>query len=88
LNFAGASGRIASAGGSRTAMRTAPITPMNAAPALTKNATPIFGQSGMNSSEGKRKNCWKIATNPRPRNNPATVPNETAATTITSAYFM
>jgi hypothetical protein len=55
-NRAGASGRIASAGGSRTARRTAPSAPTAAAATLIPAAMAISGQLTRYSRSGKRKN--------------------------------
>ncbi|HYD84826.1 MAG TPA: hypothetical protein VEA63_12265, partial [Opitutus sp.] len=52
--FAGGSGRIASAGGRRTAVRTAPHTPVKAAHALTATATTSTFFASTNSNSGKR----------------------------------
>ena len=54
--LAGGSGRMAWAGESRTTLRTAPATPINAAAELAINAPIMALEAGTNSSRGNRKN--------------------------------
>jgi hypothetical protein len=86
-NAAGGSGRIASAGGSRTAARTAISVPATHAPPRKSSASATTAGSRVKSKTGKRKNRVYISVSPRPSQAPKTVPKTTPTSTMTSTIL-
>ena len=87
VKLAGGSGRIASAGGSLTARRTAPSAPRAAATRLTARAMMAMRGDRRYWKSGKRKNWLYMAVIPRPSQAPTATPSTPPAKATTSATW-